>query len=66
MLLASGMNFGFRASVPHMLGISGGFFVLLLAVGFGLGEVFARQPLTYSVMMALLLVASLVPIWRDH
>jgi threonine/homoserine/homoserine lactone efflux protein len=22
MLLASGMNFGFRASIPHMLGIS--------------------------------------------
>jgi threonine/homoserine/homoserine lactone efflux protein len=50
MLLASGMNFGFRASVPHMLGISGGFFILLLAVGFGLGEVFARQPITYAVM----------------
>ena len=50
MLLASGMNFGFRASVPHMLGISGGFFFLLLAVGFGLGEVFARQPMTYTAM----------------
>ena len=50
MLLASGMNFGFRASMPHMLGISGGFFILLLAVGFGLGEVFARYPITYAVM----------------
>ncbi len=50
MLLASGMNFGFKASVPHMLGISGGFFILLLAVGFGLGEVFARQPVTYTLM----------------
>jgi threonine/homoserine/homoserine lactone efflux protein len=50
MLLASGMNFGFKAAVPHMLGISGGFFILLLAVGFGLGEVFARQPVTYTVM----------------
>ena len=50
MLLASGMNFGFKASIPHMLGISGGFFILLLAVGFGLGEVFARQPITYRVM----------------
>ncbi len=50
MLLASGMNFGFRASIPHMLGISSGFLLMLLAVGFGLGEVFARHPLTYSVM----------------
>lgn len=50
MLLASGMNFGFRASIPHMLGISCGFLVLLLAVGFGLGEVFARHPVAYTVM----------------
>jgi threonine/homoserine/homoserine lactone efflux protein len=50
MLLASGMNFGFRASIPHMLGISTGFLVMLLAVGFGLGEVFARHPMTYTVM----------------
>ena len=39
MLLASGVNFGVTRTVPHMLGISIGFFVLLLAVGFGLGAV---------------------------
>lgn len=50
MLLAAGMNFGFRASIPHMLGISSGFFVMLLGVGFGLGEVFVRHPITYTVM----------------
>ena len=50
MLLASGMNFGFRASIPHMLGISSGFFVMLLGVGFGLGEIFARYPITYTAM----------------
>ncbi len=50
MLLASGMNHGFRATIPHMLGISCGFLLMLLAVGFGLGEVFARHPVIYSVM----------------
>jgi threonine/homoserine/homoserine lactone efflux protein len=50
MLLASGMNFGFRASVPHVLGIGGGFFCLLIAVGMGLGGVFARYPQTYEVL----------------
>lgn len=50
MLLASGMNFGFRATIPHMLGISVGFFVMVMAVGLGLAQVFARFPIVYTVM----------------
>ncbi|MBN9139004.1 MAG: LysE family translocator, partial [Phyllobacterium sp.] len=37
MLLASGVNFGFRRTIPHMLGIGSGSFSLLLGVGLGLG-----------------------------
>jgi threonine/homoserine/homoserine lactone efflux protein len=44
MLLASGVNFGFRRTVPHMLGIGSGFGLLLLAVGFGLGAVLESAP----------------------
>lgn len=44
MLLASGVNFGFRRTIPHMLGIGIGFVVLLLAVGFGLGAVLTAFP----------------------
>ncbi|TIN25392.1 LysE family translocator [Mesorhizobium sp.] len=44
MLLASGVNFGFAKTIPHMLGISIGFLVLLLAVGFGLGAVLIAFP----------------------
>jgi threonine/homoserine/homoserine lactone efflux protein len=50
MLLASGVNFGFNRSIPHMLGITCGFFVLVLAVGFGLGAVFQTYPLLYNVL----------------
>ncbi|MGE8496786.1 MAG: LysE family translocator [Pseudomonas sp.] len=50
MLLASGVNFGLRRSVPHMLGISLGFMVLVMAVGLGLGQVFERFPLLYTVL----------------
>lgn len=50
MLLASGVNFGFRATLPHMLGISLGFLILILAIGFGLAEVFSRFPWLYSVL----------------
>ena len=44
MLLASGVNFGFRRTVPHMLGIGAGFLSLLLGVGFGLGAILAAYP----------------------
>ncbi|WP_223483862.1 LysE family translocator [Pseudomonas sp. A-RE-19] len=50
MLLASGVNFGFSRTIPHMLGITCGFFVLVLAVGFGLGAVFQTYPWLYTVL----------------
>ncbi|MBI6573721.1 LysE family translocator [Pseudomonas viridiflava] len=50
MLLASGVNFGFGRTLPHMLGISIGFFVLVLAVGFGLGSVFKAWPMLYTLL----------------
>ncbi|MEI9423126.1 LysE family translocator [Mesorhizobium sp. Cs1299R1N1] len=48
MLLASGVNFGLVRSVPHMLGISIGFLVLLLAVGLGLGAVLTAFPALHT------------------
>ncbi|MFB4391881.1 MULTISPECIES: LysE family translocator [unclassified Pseudomonas] len=50
MLLASGVNFGVRRSIPHALGISIGFMVMVLAVGFGLGELFKAWPPLYTVL----------------
>ncbi len=44
MLLASGVNFGFLRTIPHMLGIGIGFLTLLLGVGFGLGAVLTAFP----------------------
>lgn len=44
MLLASGVNFGFVRTIPHALGIGGGFLTLLFAVGFGLGAVLTTFP----------------------
>jgi len=44
MLLASGVNFGFRRTIPHMCGIAGGFFFLLVCVGAGLGALLVSFP----------------------
>lgn len=48
MLLASGVNFGFVRTIPHMLGIGGGFLTLLLGVGFGLGAVLTAFPMLHG------------------
>jgi threonine/homoserine/homoserine lactone efflux protein len=50
MLTASGATFGFRRTVPHMLGICVGFSVQLLAVCAGLGVIFTRWPQLQAVL----------------
>jgi threonine/homoserine/homoserine lactone efflux protein len=50
MLLASGVTFGFGPSVPHILGISIGFAVMVLAVGLGVGALFTAVPLLYDLL----------------
>jgi threonine/homoserine/homoserine lactone efflux protein len=50
MLFASGVNFGFRRTIPHMLGIGAGFFSLLVAVGLGLGELIKAAPYFYLAL----------------
>ena len=50
MLLASGVNYGFRRTVPHIAGISLGCVAMLVLVGLGLGQVFAAVPLIYGVL----------------
>ena len=44
MLLASGVNFGLKKTVPHSFGISIGFLALLIAVGVGIGSVLTVMP----------------------
>ena len=44
MLVASGVNFGFIRTLPHMLGISIGMLVMVLSVSFGLGQLFIAYP----------------------
>jgi len=50
MLMASGANFGFRRTLPHMMGITFGFMAMLLLVGLGLIRVFDAFPVIYAVL----------------
>lgn len=50
MLMTSGLNFGVRRTLPHLLGVSLGFAVMVMGVGFGLGAVFETWPALYPVL----------------
>ena len=50
MLTASGVNFGFARSVPHMSGVTIGFVVMVAACAAGLGLVFTAVPMLQIVL----------------
>jgi threonine/homoserine/homoserine lactone efflux protein len=50
MLMATGLNFGFRRGQPHLWGVALGFAVMVLAVGLGLGAVFQAYPAAYTAL----------------
>src|SRR6516164_10762149 len=60
MLLASGLNFGVRRTLPLMFGISVGYVVLMLAVGFGLGEALRAVP---GAFLALKIAGGAYMLW---
>ncbi|WP_300017743.1 LysE family translocator [uncultured Roseobacter sp.] len=50
MLMASGANYGFARSIPHMLGISIGFALMIILVGAGLAQIFEAYPISHTVL----------------
>lgn len=50
MLMASGANFGWRRTLPHMAGISFGFGAMTLLIGVGLIQIFDAFPLSYTIL----------------
>lgn len=53
MLLASGLNFGFRRSAPHMFGITAGFGLMFAAIGLGASAVFRAYPGVHELLRVL-------------
>jgi|TARA_B110000091_G_scaffold154820_1_gene164873 threonine/homoserine/homoserine lactone efflux protein len=50
MLMSSGATFGFKRTIPAMLGVGVGFVFMLLMVGIGLIELFDSYPITYQIL----------------
>lgn len=50
MVMASGANFGYRRSLPHIFGIAFGVIVMVTTVGAGLGKVFELYPVIETVL----------------
>jgi threonine/homoserine/homoserine lactone efflux protein len=53
MLWGSGMNFGLRRTIPHLLGVNLGFGSLMFAVSVGLGAVFEQFSVIGEVLKVL-------------
>lgn len=64
MLLASGVNFGFRRTVPHMLGISLGHAFMVFVVGVGLVGVFITYPPARMVLTVVSVAYMLWLAWK--
>ncbi len=50
MLTASGKNFGYIKTIPHMLGVVLGFLSLILVFGLGLTVIFSKYPIIQFIL----------------
>ncbi len=64
MLMASGANFGFRRTIPHMFGISIGHMIMVVLVGVGLIQLFETWPVLHTVMKVLCVGYLLYLAWK--
>jgi len=64
MLLSSGATFGFRRTLPHLFGISGGCVIMVLLLGYGMAGVIGRFPWVYTVLHIVSTAYLLYLAWR--
>jgi len=63
MIMASGLNFGTRKSVPHYLGICIGFPLMVALVGAGFGFVFDQYPVLHEIIKIVGIIYLLYLAW---
>src|SRR5262249_14610896 len=64
MVTASAANFGFRRAVPHMLGITLGFALLIMASGLGLAGLIQAEPRLHAMLKYLGAAYLIYLAWR--
>jgi threonine/homoserine/homoserine lactone efflux protein len=64
MLMTSGANFGFRRSLPHMLGVSLGHSLLVFLTGLGIGAAFRVFPVLDVVLKVAAVAYMLWLAWK--
>lgn len=64
MLTTTGLNFGIRRGIPHLLGICIGFPVMLALIGLGFGALFELYPLLHEIIKAVGIVYLLWLAWK--
>jgi threonine/homoserine/homoserine lactone efflux protein len=63
MLMTSGMNFGIKKSLPHVLGVTFGFPIMVILIGLGFSIVFEQYPILHEVIKVLGVVYLLYLSW---
>ena len=64
LVASSGVNFGFRATIPHMLGVTLGYPLMLLLVGEGTAKIFTEVPQLHSALKYLCIAYLMYLAWR--
>lgn len=64
MLTTTGLNFGVRRGIPHLLGICIGFPVMLALIGLGFGTLFQLYPVLHKVIRIVGIVYLLYLAWK--
>ncbi|MEM1435817.1 MAG: LysE family translocator [Pseudomonadota bacterium] len=64
MRMASGTNYGFRRTLPHLAGVAVGFVLMLLLVGAGLGQLFRQFPSVELLLRSICFAYLLYLAWK--
>lgn len=64
MLTTTGLNFGVRRGIPHLLGICIGFPVMLALIGLGFGTLFQLYPVLHEIIKIIGIVYLLYLAWK--
>lgn len=64
MLMASGANYGFKRTIPHLLGVSLGFVFMALILGAGLVSLFETFPITYQILKVVAVLYLFYLAWK--